>query len=255
MAIAIFTGLWFWFFAGAPGYTIHYVCKQPLVMALPIGIIMGDVQTAIMIGAAIELVYVGMVAAGANIPADECLAGVIAIPMAMQLGVEPAQAVVLAVPFGVLGVFLDQLRRTVNAAWVHKADKLALRADLKGIRNQALIMPMLVGFIMRFPPVFIANLYGANVLEKLLKVLPAWVTNGISVTGGLLPALGFAIILFVIGKKSLMPFFFIGFFAVKYLGINTMAAAIFGVCIAILITIFKREALAEAKKCVNEENA
>lgn len=254
MAVAVFTALWFWFFAGAPGYTIHYVCKQPLVMALPIGLIMGDVTTAITIGAAIELVYVGMVAAGANIPADECLAGVIAIPMAMQLGVDPSQAVVLAVPFGVLGVFLDQLRRTVNAAWVHKADKLALDADLKGIRNQALIMPMAVGFLMRFPPVFIANLYGASVLEKILKVLPAWVTNGISVTGGLLPALGFAIILFVIGKKSLMPFFFIGFFAVQYLKINTMAAAVFGICIALLITIFKREALAEARKSMKEEN-
>ncbi|WHH60519.1 PTS sugar transporter subunit IIC [Petroclostridium sp. X23] len=253
LSVALVTALWFWFFAGAPGYTLHYVFKQPLVIALPIGILMGDIPKALIIGAAIELVYVGMVAAGANLPADECLAGVLAIPMAMKLGVDPSTAVVLAVPFGVLGVFLDQLRRTVNAAFVHRADKLALDADLKGIARQALIWPMAIGFVMRFPPVFIANLFGADVLEGLLKALPAWVIHGISVTGGLLPALGFAIILFVIGKKSLMPFFFIGFFAVQFLGISTMAAAVFGICMAILITVFKREALAEAKKSMREE--
>ena len=57
--IAVFVGIWFWFAGGAPGYTFHYVLKQPLVMALPIGLLMGDVPQAMMIGAAIELVYVG----------------------------------------------------------------------------------------------------------------------------------------------------------------------------------------------------
>ncbi|MNP62584.1 Mannose permease IIC component [compost metagenome] len=98
---------------------------------------------------------------------------------------------------------------------------------------------------MRFPPVFIANLYGAEVVEKFLNVMPTWVTHGLSVTGGVLPALGFAIILFVIGKKSLMPFYFIGFFAVKYGGINTMAAAIFGICISLLIVFMKRDSVSE----------
>ena len=82
--IAVFVGIWFWFAGGAPGYTFHYVLKQPLVMALPIGLLMGDVPQAMMIGAAIELVYVGIISPGANVPADECLAGVIAIPIAMK---------------------------------------------------------------------------------------------------------------------------------------------------------------------------
>lgn len=239
--LAIFTGLYFWFFAGAPGYTIHYVFKQPLVMALPIGIILGDVPTAMMVGAAIEMVYVGMVAAGANLPADECLAGVIAIPIAVQLGVDPGTAVVLAIPFGVLGVFLDQLRRTVNAGWIHKADKYALDNDIKGIEKCALIYPMLLGFIMRFPPVFVANYFGASVVERFLDVMPQWIIHGLSVTGGVLPAMGFGITIYVIGKKTLMPFFFLGFFLVQYLGLNTMASAIIGICIALLITFMRRE--------------
>ena len=94
---------------------------------------------------------------------------------------------------------------------------------------------------MRFPVVFVAVYFGANALESLLGYLPEWVMHGISVTGGVLPALGFAILLFVIGQKMLLPFFFIGFFAVKYLGINTMAAAVFGVCIAVLVVLISNQ--------------
>jgi D-glucosaminate-specific PTS system IIC component len=42
----------------------------------------------------------------------------------------------------------------------------------------------------------------------------------------------------VIGKKNLLPFFIMGFFAVVYLKIDVMAAAIFGTCIALLIKSF-----------------
>jgi D-glucosaminate-specific PTS system IIC component len=63
--------------------------------------------------------------------------------------------------------------------------------------------------------------------------------------GGILPALGFAITLSVIGKKSLIPFFITGFFAVMYLKLDTMAVAIFATCIALLLGLFqlKEEAI------------
>lgn len=237
--LAIFLGLYYWFFAGAPGYTIHYVFKQPIVMALPIGLILGDVTTAMKIGATIELIYVGMVAAGANLPADEALAGVIAIPIALKTGMDPSTAVTLAIPFGILGVFMDQLRRTINVRFGHKADEYALEANTKGIARCALLYPMVVGFILRFPPVFVANLYGPTLVGNFIERIPEWVLHGFSVAGGLLPALGFAITIFVIGKKNLIPFFIIGFFLVQYLGINIMAAAIFGTCIALLIVLMK----------------
>ena len=57
-----------------------------------------------------------------------------------------------------------------------------------------------------------------------------------STFGGILPALGFAITIMVIGKKHLIPFFILGYFGVKYLNIDVMAAAIFGACFALLFT-------------------
>lgn len=73
-ALALAAGIWWWIGQSKMGYTFHAVICQPIVMALPFGIIAGDVGTAMKIGANVEMVYLGMVAAGANIPADECLA-------------------------------------------------------------------------------------------------------------------------------------------------------------------------------------
>ena len=64
---------------------------------------------------------------------------------------------------------------------------------------------------MRFPIVFAAIYLGADVVEKLLDVIPEWLTHGLSVTGSTLPALGFAITIFIIGKNIYLPFFIIGF--------------------------------------------
>ncbi|WHH60500.1 PTS sugar transporter subunit IIC [Petroclostridium sp. X23] len=241
--VAMFTGLWYWIAQSKIGYTFHAIMAQPIVMALPIGMLMGDVPMAMKIGASIEMVYLGMVAAGANIPADECLAGVIAIPIALKSGIDPETAVVLAVPFGLLGVFQDQIRRTLHASFAHKADKYALEGNDKGIERCAILFPMLLGFLLRFPLVFAANLFGGEVVQNIIQTIPTWIMHGLSVAGGVLPALGFAITVFIIGKKTYIPYFIVGFFVVKYLGVNIMASAIFGTCIALLTVFMRREAL------------
>ncbi len=210
-------------------------------MALPFGLVYGDVAKAMIIGASLEMVYLGMVAAGANIPADESLAGVIAIPIALVSNIPAATAVTLAIPFGLLGVLQDQLRRTIQASFAHKADKYAEECNIKGIEKCAILFPLILGFFLRFPPVFLANYFGAGVVENILAAIPVWLTHGLEVTGGVLPALGFAITVFIIGKKTYLPFFILGFFMVQYLQISVMAAAIFGTCMALLIIFLRRE--------------
>ena len=71
-------------------------------------------------------------------------------------------------------------------------------------------------------------------------------TEGFSVAGGLLPALGFALTLFVIGKKQLMPLFFVGYFLVIVSKITVFEAAIFGVCVILLVMTFSNKKAEEA---------
>ena len=100
---------------------------------------------------------------------------------------------------------------------------------------------MAAGLLLRFPPVFILIYFGTDLVQKILNVLPGWFTNGLSVAGGVLPALGFAITIFVVGKSMLIPFFILGFFFIQYFQISTIGAAIFGICMALLIICFRRE--------------
>ncbi len=79
--------------------------------------LLGNMQTAMIIGAGMQLVYLGVTSTpGGNVPSDPALAACISIPIAVKAGMDPNTAIALAIPFGVIGVFLDQLRRTLNAA-------------------------------------------------------------------------------------------------------------------------------------------
>ena len=235
LSISIAMGLIFWFTRLRLGYTFSSILFQPVSIGLFVGILYGDIEAGMKIGAAVQLVYLGVTSTpGGNGPSDPALASCVAIPIALQTGMEPTLAVALAVPFGVLGVFLDQLRRTTNSAWVHLADKYAENANTNGIMRCAFLYPAMVGFILRFPPVFLATYYGERVVNSFLSSIPHWLLHSFEIIGGVLPALGFAITILVIGKKHLMPFFILGYFSVKYLQINVMAAAIFGACFSLL---------------------
>ncbi|MEG0710507.1 MAG: PTS sugar transporter subunit IIC [Longicatena sp.] len=233
--LAILCGLLYFLGTNRVGYTMAAPLGSGIFIGFIIGLYLGEIEKGLMIGASIQLVYLGIIMTGGNVPADAALAAVVAIPIALKTGIDANAAVALAVPFGVLGVFLDQIRRTTNSIWVRMADKFALEGNEKGIFRCAFVYPELMTVLLRFVPVFVLTLFGTDAVANLLKILPAGVITGFSVAGGILPAMGFAIIIVTIGKPKLLPYFFIGFFAVAYLGINTMAAAVFGTCIALLI--------------------
>lgn len=125
-------------------------------------------------------------------------------------------------------------------------DKYAEDGNAKGIVICNVVLPTILSFFMRFPVPFLANMYGADAVQNFMNSVPTWLTEGFSVAGGLLPALGFALTLFVIGKKQLMPLFFVGYFLVIVSKITVFEAAIFGVCVILLVMTFSNKKAEEA---------
>lgn len=239
LIIAICMGLYYWICRLRFGYTFSSMMLQPVVIGIFVGVLSGKMVEAMQIGAALQLVYLGVTSTpGGNVPNDPALAGCIAIPIGVLSGMSPEVAITLAVPFGVIGVFVDQIRRTTNTLWVHKADQYAEEGNSRGIFTCAYILPTIVGFIIRFPIVFVIDFYGVEFAKQVLTMIPDWLLHSFEVMGGILPALGFAITLTVIGKKQLIPFFIIGFFMVKYFSLDVMAVAIFAVATASLLYLF-----------------
>lgn len=231
---AILLGFLYWIPWMSFGYTFRHSFRQPITISLFIGLIMGNVPDAIIIGASIQVIYLGLVPAGGNMPADEALAACIAIPIALKTGMSPQMAVALAIPLGVMGLFLDQVRRTVNAAFVHMADEYAQKCNTRGIFLCAALYPALFQIPLRVTPVALAFIYGPDAVSAFMKAVPTWLLHSFEIMGGVLPALGFALTIMAIGRRSLIPYFIAGFFLVKYSAMNIMAAAIFGTCMAFL---------------------
>ena len=83
---AILVGLVYWFATLGIGYTFCVgPLIQPLVLSSSIGLIMGNVPQAMIIGAYIQMVYIGIVAGlGGVTNVDKPLAASVVIPMLLS---------------------------------------------------------------------------------------------------------------------------------------------------------------------------
>lgn len=225
-----------WFFGITGGF---FYLSRPLIAGTIIGAILGDLQQGIIIGAAIQMVYISHVMAGGGTSADLTFVSYPAIAIALLSNVETNVAIALAATIGVLGIVLFNVMLTTNIFWIHLGDKYLANGDLKGWKRANTIYPQLTTFAIRFIPSFLAVYLGAEYAQEFLNSFPAAVTSIMGVLGGLLPALGIALLLAQIMTKSIMVLYFlIGFICVSVLGINLLTLSIIGAFIAYIYYIF-----------------
>lgn len=237
---AILVGLIYWIAMGRAQYFFSFAFRKPVVLGVFIGLVFGDVKMGLLYGATIQLMYMGGIEAGGNIPSDQALATCIAIPAAIINNLDPGTAVVLAVPFGVLGVLINNVRRTINSFYNTRADKQIDAREYNKLERTSFLIPWLTNGILYFTPVFIATLFGPAVVESFIQVIPEWLMLGLTNAGRVLPALGFAMTLVVMGKKQYMPFFVLGYFAFAVMQFSMLTGAVFAFCIAMITSLFKQ---------------
>ncbi|WP_232697326.1 PTS N-acetylgalactosamine transporter subunit IIC [Brevibacillus daliensis] len=204
---------------------------RPLVTGLVVGLILGDLQTGLIAGATLEMVWMGMVPLAGAQPPNVVIGGVIGVAFAILTQQDPNISVGIAVPFAVAVQGAITLLFTVFSPLMHKADVFAENADVKGIeRINYMGMTFLFFFyaIIAFLPIY----FGADSAKTIVESLPEWVIGGLSVAGGMMPAIGFAMLLKIMLKKEYIAFFLIGFVLVIYLKLPILAVAILGAAIA-----------------------
>lgn len=206
----------------------------PLINGTIVGIILGDPLLGLTAGATINLAYIGWISAGGTIPSNIGIAGVYGTAITVLAGANPELGITLAIPIGLLGTLLWNLQMTLNSFWIHRLDANAEKAELNKVFFNAWLFPQLTCLLINGFPAFLLMFFGQNFFTELLEKIPQSFVNALSVAGSLLPAVGVAMLLNYLGKKKVIPYFMIGFFTASYLGLGTMAIAIFGACIAIL---------------------
>lgn len=235
IAMVYYLGSSTWLF-GVGYYTLY----RPLVAGLIVGVILGDPVSGTIIGATINLMYVGFISAGGAIPGDPALAGTLGTALAIGSGLEPEAALALAVPIGLLGTLIWFGKMTFNSIFVHWIDKRAEEGDVRGVSLLDMIPAQIFLFVICFIPVFLAVLYGPQAVESAIAFLGENVLSALIVVGGMMPALGIAMNLRAIFKGDNRVYFFLGFFLSIYLGLDVIGIAIFGAIAAVIHMTFKK---------------
>ena len=114
--------------------------EQPLVGATLVGLLLGDVPTGLAVGAAVELVSMGLVQVGAAVPPDMVLGGIVAAAFACLTDASAETAMTIAIPVAVLGQLLGIVFRSIIAALTHVAASAIDNGKFTGLNVSTKIM-------------------------------------------------------------------------------------------------------------------
>ena len=212
---------------------------RPLVLGALVGIVLGDIPTGVMIGFQLELIFMGMQAIGASIPPDMIVGSVLGTAFAITTGKGMETAITIAMPAAILSAFVVNLFYGVITPIMAKAaDRFAEEGKYMKIEGVFLSNGFL--FDLTFAVIaFGAFLFGGDSVTAVVNAIPGWLTTGIGIAAGILPALGFAQLINMIMNKKVAVFFLLGFLLSAYMGISTVGIVCFSVVIVGILLIVK----------------
>ncbi|EST89158.1 PTS sugar transporter subunit IIC [Vagococcus lutrae] len=243
LLIALITGFCY------AGQLLGIYTNRALVMSFFVGVILNDIPTALTMGAIAELAYMGFgVGAGGTVPPNPVGPGIVGTIMAITMknqGVTPESALALSFPFAVLFQLVTTALYSLFAGTTSRAEKLIKEGKFNRfnwLANSTFISFFVTGFAIGF----FASV-SRPALQTFVEALPEWLIKGFSVAGGLIPAIGFAMIMSVMLDKKLIPYALLGYICAAYLQLPTMAIALVGTVFA-LITYYSKQNTESANK-------
>lgn len=222
-----------WLFGMLGGF---YIVGRPLVAGLLVGLAFGDVKNGILCGLAVQAVFIANLSTGGATNSEITYAAYGGIGLAMATTKNPAIAVTLAIFIGqTFGLIFYNGRMALYSFWNTRAEKAAHNNDDRQIVLNHLVYPQITTFLLRAVPVFLAIFYGKGLVNWLINSIPAIVTHIIQVLGGVLPALGIAMLMsIVIKNKAHFIFFFAGFVLLAFAKLSMIAIVFIAALVAYL---------------------
>ena len=223
-----------------------YTLGRPLVASFVVGIILGDVQTAMLVGIPLQIMYMGNVTPGGAVAWDLSYATYIGVAGAIVFGkgLGTAQVIGLAVVFagigGLVGQIMWNISYALNLPLNRLANKYAQAGETKKMYIPNVVLGQLIGFACRFIPAIIVltSMTAASGQADFATLIPGWVTTVLGVFGGMMASLGMGIILsFLLKKKYHWAIFLVGFILITYFNLSTMAVAVVAIITAVLYYI------------------
>lgn len=234
---ALLIGLFTWWVASPFSINLSFmVFMRPLVSGAVVGLILGDVAKGIQIGAAINAVYIGYMNVGGATTGDMTSAGIVGTAMGILANMSVETALAFAIPIGILGNAMNPLMMAVKSLFVHRADAYAEEGNLNGIARLNLIPGTIAALVYPAIPIFLIVAYGAEPVQALIAAMPAKLMTGLSVTGKLLPAVGYAMLFRYMARDTMdLAIYLMGFVLAAYLRLDIIGIVTLGTCVAALL--------------------
>ena len=212
---------------------------RPIVVSPIVGLALGDLKTGLLIGATLELVFMGAIQIGGAVPPDVLVGSGLGTAFAIMNGQGADVALALALPIAVVAQSLKVIVFIMRSWFMDFALKLAAG--------------LLLQCIMYFVVAFVAIAVGADAVESIIASIPEGIMGGLKIAGGLLPAVGFALLLQPMLTSKNIIYFVIGFACVAYLNLPVLAVTIFAIGIAYVVCFDCKNSNGVIKKDEMEE--
>ncbi len=197
------------------------------------GLIFGDPLLGLTIGGTLQLMTLGVGAyGGASVP-DYTMGAIIGTAVAVLTGKGMDYGLTVAIPVSLLMMQLDILVRTISVWFAHKAEKCV---DEGNYPKMALWIRCgwIPWALKPVIPVVLVLTVGADLVQKVLDILPDWLMGGMNTAGGLLPAVGIAILLRYMNTKNYIAYMIVGFVLFAYLSVPMLGIALFGIAAGLI---------------------
>ena len=219
----------------------NYTLGRPLVGGLVCGLVLGDIRTGILVGVAMQVVYIALVTPGGTVSADVRAVSYIGIPLAM-LALKSLEGAGLATSFGAMvgtvGTVLFYGTATLNLVWQHMGWRAVEKRNYKMIAVTDRYLPWISHIAFSLIPTVIMLMLGQTVVEAIKTYLPmdGLAMKSLFTVGSLLPCVGIAILLKQIVRNvtDFIPYL-TGFVFAKSIGINLVSATVVAAMFAILV--------------------
>lgn len=223
---AIIAGIDFWL----EGFYIF----RPMIVCTVTGIILGDLRLGIIAGGLTELAFAGLTPVGGTQPPNPVMAGIMTVVLAYTTGHSPATAIGLALPFSILMQYIILFYYSFFSILTKKLDEYAEKAETR--KFSALVLLPTVIVALTYGIVAFLCVYGAQEpMRALVNAMPGWLSHGFEIAGGILPAVGFGVLLKSMLKGEFAPYLLLGFTAACFIKFgNLMPVAVIGTALAMI---------------------
>ena len=231
------------FIAGMESVLDSAQLHQPIVACSLIGIATGHIVPCVILGGTLQMIALGWANVGAAMAPDAALASVASAIILVQshdwaknpnVSLSEITTIIgMAVALATAGLALTMIVRTLTVFIAHQADTAARHSSFVGVEFWHLVGLTLQGLRVAIPAGILLSV-SPSAVQKGLEAIPTWLTGGLAVSGGMIVAVGYAMVINMMATREAWPFFVLGLALAPIMQLTLLSLGLIGLALTII---------------------